>query len=148
MHCLRWHWSAKHWDLALGLSVELRKVLKWLLVILFRVVLPIMILEFRQEMKFSVLMGWMWWVLKWFGIWDSFSNRIIYVQVNASHHRVVQLMGEAALRGQVTMILRRKTPLKHKIYPYDVIVSRNENEGFGFVIISSTSQYYGSTIGE
>uniref|UniRef100_A0A1B0DEK7 Uncharacterized protein n=1 Tax=Phlebotomus papatasi TaxID=29031 RepID=A0A1B0DEK7_PHLPP len=68
--------------------------------------------------------------------------------VNASHHRVVQLMGEAALRGQVTMILRRKTPLKHKIYPYDVIVSRNENEGFGFVIISSTSQYYGSTIGK
>ncbi|XP_059622680.1 membrane-associated guanylate kinase, WW and PDZ domain-containing protein 1 [Phlebotomus argentipes] len=68
--------------------------------------------------------------------------------VNASHHRVVQLMGEAALRGQVTMILRRKTVQKHKIYPYDIIVSRNENEGFGFVIISSTSQYYGSTIGK
>ncbi|GAB0090029.1 membrane-associated guanylate kinase, WW and PDZ domain-containing protein 1 [Sergentomyia squamirostris] len=68
--------------------------------------------------------------------------------VNASHHRVVQLMGEAALRGQVTMILRRKNLTKHKIYPYDVIVSRNENEGFGFVIISSTSQYYGSTIGK
>uniref|UniRef100_A0A1B0GJ10 Uncharacterized protein n=1 Tax=Lutzomyia longipalpis TaxID=7200 RepID=A0A1B0GJ10_LUTLO len=69
-------------------------------------------------------------------------------QVNASHHRVVQLMGEAALRGQVTMILRRKAMEKHKIYPYDVIVSRNENEGFGFVIISSTNQYFGSTIGK
>ncbi|XP_055693692.1 membrane-associated guanylate kinase, WW and PDZ domain-containing protein 2 [Lutzomyia longipalpis] len=68
--------------------------------------------------------------------------------VNASHHRVVQLMGEAALRGQVTMILRRKAMEKHKIYPYDVIVSRNENEGFGFVIISSTNQYFGSTIGK
>lgn len=75
-------------------------------------------------------------------------------------------MGEAALRGQVTMILRRKMQIRavgssngimlqqhqnqqqHQIgirYPYDVIVSRNENEGFGFVI--SSSQYYGSTIG-
>lgn len=62
-------------------------------------------------------------------------------------------MGEAGLRGQVTMILRRKiirpmightNPVLR--YPYDVIVSRNENEGFGFVI--SSSQYYGSTIGE
>lgn len=33
-------------------------------------------------------------------------------------------------------------------YPYDVIVSRHENEGFGFVIISSSNHYYGSTIGE
>lgn len=33
-------------------------------------------------------------------------------------------------------------------FPYDVIVSRNENEGFGFVIISATNQYYGSTIGK
>lgn len=102
-------------------------------------------------------------------------------------------MGEAALRGQVTMILRRKVAVRqmapmpntnsttnattaaaaHLVnvsnggltpqqmpmqspqqqsatqvirYPYDVIVSRNENEGFGFVI--SSSQYYGSTIGE
>ena len=105
-------------------------------------------------------------------------------------------MGEAALRGQVTMILRRRarigliqqqthnipnqlmvqqsllnTPpltsgasglLQHPSplptmlrnnppppvrYPYDVIVTRHENEGFGFVIISSSNQYYGSTIG-
>ena len=103
-------------------------------------------------------------------------------------------MGEAALRGQVTMILRRRarigliqqqthniptqlmvqqtllntppltgansllqhpSPLQtmlrnnpsHVRYPYDVIVTRHENEGFGFVIISSSNQYYGSTIG-
>lgn len=113
-------------------------------------------------------------------------------------------MGEAALRGQVTMILRRRTrpgitqqqmPQHHTMpthlmtqqtssllnntnitvnnsggllqypaaaalqpimrnnvpavrYPYDVIVTRHENEGFGFVIISSSNQYYGSTIGK
>ncbi|KNC24682.1 hypothetical protein FF38_11210 [Lucilia cuprina] len=107
-------------------------------------------------------------------------------------------MGEAALRGQVTMILRRRTrpgitqpqlqqhsmpqqlmvqqqqqsllnntgltgnvgmlqhpsPLQPLLrnnpirYPYDVIVTRHENEGFGFVIISSSNQYYGSTIGK
>ncbi|XP_061389623.1 membrane-associated guanylate kinase, WW and PDZ domain-containing protein 1, partial [Musca vetustissima] len=96
--------------------------------------------------------------------------------VNASHHKVVSLMGEAALRGQVTMILRRRTghnrpppmqqqqqtplhqhsvPSHHQMpmmsplrYPYDVIVTRHENEGFGFVIISSSNQYYGSTIGK
>ncbi|TMW48612.1 hypothetical protein DOY81_006305, partial [Sarcophaga bullata] len=114
--------------------------------------------------------------------------------VNSSHHKVVSLMGEAALRGQVTMILRRRarigliqqqthnipsqlmvqqtllnTPplsgasslLQHPSpsqtmlrinppvrYPYDVIVTRHENEGFGFVIISSSNQYYGSTIGK
>lgn len=91
-------------------------------------------------------------------------------------------MGEAAQRGRVTMILRRRVhdpnaanmqPMHHHqhpqhqqhqqhqhpqhiqhphmqrefIYPYDVIVSRNENESFGFVIISASNQYYGSTIG-
>lgn len=106
-------------------------------------------------------------------------------------------MGEAALRGQVTMILRRRvedqsdtitsglssslsmntnsvrelqflqnnnidersesqqmqsTKLiasnsNNLTYPYDVIVSRKDNESFGFVIISSSNQYYGSTIG-
>ncbi|XP_037918553.1 membrane-associated guanylate kinase, WW and PDZ domain-containing protein 1-like isoform X2 [Hermetia illucens] len=72
--------------------------------------------------------------------------------INASHHKVVSLMGEAALRGQVKMILRRRIrnppPVRSIRYPYDVIVSRNENEGFGFVIISSSNQYYGSTIGK
>ncbi|KAG4073898.1 hypothetical protein HA402_014103 [Bradysia odoriphaga] len=73
--------------------------------------------------------------------------------VQGSHHRVVQLMQEAGHRGHVTMILRRKVTYyqqptyNHRIYPYDVIISRNENEGFGFVISSST-QYYGSTIGK
>lgn len=33
------------------------------------------------------------------------------------------------------------------IYPYDVTVTRQENEGFGFVIISSVSRA-GSTIGK
>lgn len=91
-------------------------------------------------------------------------------------------MGEAAQRGRVTMILRRRIhdpnggsvqhlqlqqppppplppqhhhPHSHShlqrdfvhVYPYDVIVSRNENESFGFVIISASNQYYGSTIG-
>lgn len=72
------------------------------------------------------------------------------MKVNASHHRVVQLMGEAGLRGQVRMILRRKNQFNQNFtrYPYDVIVSRNENEGFGFVIISSSNQYFGSTIGK
>lgn len=69
-------------------------------------------------------------------------------------------MGEAAQRGRVTMILRRRVNdpnmvdtqhehLSHDpIYPYDVVVTRNENESFGFVIISATNQYYGSTIGK
>ena len=35
----------------------------------------------------------------------------------------------------------------HDTYPYDVTVTRNENEGFGFVIISSVTRA-GSTIGE
>ncbi|XP_058458463.1 membrane-associated guanylate kinase, WW and PDZ domain-containing protein 1 [Malaya genurostris] len=73
---------------------------------------------------------------------------------NASHHRVVQLMGEAGLRGQVTMILRRRKPSKppppppNPRNPCNVLVSRSENEGFGFVIISSSGQYHGSSIGD
>lgn len=69
-------------------------------------------------------------------------------KVQASHHRVVQLMGEAAVKGQVTMILRRRVIQPKIQYPYDVLVTRNENEGFGFVIISASNQYYGSTIGK
>lgn len=67
-------------------------------------------------------------------------------------------MGEAAQNGQVTMILRRKVPnpnMQHQHhqhmqttqYPYDVIVSRNDNESFGIVVISAANPYYGSTIG-
>lgn len=60
-------------------------------------------------------------------------------------------MGDAAQNGQVTMILRRRVqnpPQPIIQYPYDVIVLRNETEGFGFVIISASNQYYGSTIGK
>lgn len=69
--------------------------------------------------------------------------------MQATHHRVVQLMNDARQRGYVTMILRRKNFLRAKIvqYPYDVVVKRNEDEGFGFVILSASNQYYGSTIG-
>ena len=35
----------------------------------------------------------------------------------------------------------------HDTYPYDVTVTRRENEGFGFVIISSVTKS-GSTIGK
>lgn len=74
-------------------------------------------------------------------------------------------MSEAALRGQVTMLLRkRKSRNINNFYPpqnqnntyettnmpntYDVIINRQEHEGFGFVIISSSNQMTGSTIGK
>merc|ERR1719309_1147858 len=64
-------------------------------------------------------------------------------------------MGHAAQRGQVALTVRRRQPQESyregsgsqvQGYPYDVTVSRLENEGFGFVIISSVSRA-GSTIG-
>ncbi|XP_013779275.2 membrane-associated guanylate kinase, WW and PDZ domain-containing protein 1-like isoform X2 [Limulus polyphemus] len=82
----------------------------------------------------------------------SVDNQVV---LNTSHHHVVQLMGNAALNGRVTLGLRRRhsslDPLNHhksteNIYPYDITVKRKENEGFGFVIISSVSKA-GSTIG-
>lgn len=78
--------------------------------------------------------------------------------LKASHHQVVQLMGNAALRGRVSLRLRRRLHSVHQVptYPhpshshggqlYDVTVTRTENEGFGFVIISSANKV-GSTIG-
>ncbi|XP_066948351.1 membrane-associated guanylate kinase, WW and PDZ domain-containing protein 1-like isoform X23 [Macrobrachium rosenbergii] len=74
--------------------------------------------------------------------------------VGSSHHRVVQLMSAAATQGRVTLTLRRmmstSTELHNRSlemqYPYDVEVTRRENEGFGFVIISSVTKS-GSTIG-
>ncbi|KAK3797832.1 hypothetical protein RRG08_052431 [Elysia crispata] len=66
--------------------------------------------------------------------------------LNASHHRVVQLMTNAALNGRVTLSVRRvlgpEADSMSSIpqYPYDVVVSRRENEGFGFVIISSVNK--------
>jgi len=68
--------------------------------------------------------------------------------VGASHHVVVGMMGHAGHRGQVALTVRRRQPQEgyREGYPYDVTVSRLENEGFGFVIISSVSRA-GSTIG-
>lgn len=81
----------------------------------------------------------------------------------ASHHLVVKLMNDAALHGQVTMLLRKRkspnlttfyrpptTTFENQVIPntYDVIINRQEHEGFGFVIISSSHQQSGSTIGE
>jgi len=60
----------------------------------------------------------------------------------------VGMMGSAAQRGQVQLTIRRRQYQEGypEGYPYDVTVSRLENEGFGFVIISSVSRA-GSTIG-
>merc|ERR1712223_1331351 len=73
--------------------------------------------------------------------------------VNSSHHQVVGLMGQAAQNGRVTLTVQRRVyqpqdygQSRPTEYPYDVTVSRRENEGFGFVIISSASRA-GSTIG-
>lgn len=92
--------------------------------------------------------------------------------LKASHRQVVQLMNAAANRGQVNLLLRRRmyTPLvvgpPYPNWPpenqlirtphvpvvpsfgqtYDITVQRQENEGFGFVIISSVNKA-GSTIG-
>ncbi|KAG5672544.1 hypothetical protein PVAND_002665 [Polypedilum vanderplanki] len=82
----------------------------------------------------------------------------------ASHHLVVKLMNDAALLGQVTMLLRKRKPqnlnnfyrppqssyVNQPVIPntYDVIINRQEHEGFGFVIISSSNQSSGSTIGK
>ncbi|XP_077488025.1 membrane associated guanylate kinase, WW and PDZ domain containing protein magi isoform X7 [Amblyomma americanum] len=87
-------------------------------------------------------------------------DEIVFVDgqnvLHASHHHVVQLMGAAALNGCVTLGLRRKArslvDSPHRLnncevtYPYNVTVMRHENEGFGFVIISSVGKA-GSTIG-
>ncbi|XP_018407261.1 PREDICTED: membrane-associated guanylate kinase, WW and PDZ domain-containing protein 1-like isoform X2 [Cyphomyrmex costatus] len=81
--------------------------------------------------------------------------------MNSSHHHVVQLMIAAAQNGRVTLGIRRRINTQEHLqenlqssygrqmnlqYPYDVTVTRMENEGFGFVIISSVNKA-GSTIG-
>ncbi|KAI5731509.1 hypothetical protein M8J77_011202 [Diaphorina citri] len=72
--------------------------------------------------------------------------------LNSSHHHVVELMGKASVYGRVTLGIRRKvmppaeTTSMMLGYPYDVTITRRENEGFGFVIISSLNKA-GSTIG-
>lgn len=95
--------------------------------------------------------------------------------LKASHQQVVQLINAAAARGQVSLILRRcmhpqmlpvsssysvgmnnwATDSHHTMavsngnngHTYDVTVQRTENEGFGFVIISSANKI-GSTVGK
>ncbi|XP_042228565.1 uncharacterized protein LOC121870683 isoform X6 [Homarus americanus] len=74
--------------------------------------------------------------------------------LGSSHHHVVQLMAGAATHGRVTLTLRRRSLNPSELhnrsleiqFPYDVTVTRRENEGFGFVIISSVTKS-GSTIG-
>lgn len=96
--------------------------------------------------------------------------------LKAAHRQVVQLMNAAAARGEVSLVLRRRvypamppgpyptcsawphenqlpaTSAHTPVMPlagqtYDVTVQRQENEGFGFVIISSVNKV-GSTIGK
>lgn len=75
--------------------------------------------------------------------------------INSSHHRVVTLMTLAGQRGHVTLGVRRRvlgdsgylSLGQSEMYPYDVLVTRRETEGFGFVIISSISKM-GSVIGK
>ncbi|CAG9855534.1 unnamed protein product [Phyllotreta striolata] len=96
-----------------------------------------------------------------------------YSVIKASHRQVVQLMNAAATRGQVNLVLRRRVhpvnagasywtvdghsqmPVNMTLIPanshlvsstHEVTVQRTENEGFGFVIISSANKI-GSTIG-
>lgn len=67
--------------------------------------------------------------------------------INSSHHQVVQLMGIAASNGRVKLRIRRRlNQIPRTSSTYNVVVTRSENEGFGFVIISSANKA-GSTIG-
>ncbi|ELU17710.1 hypothetical protein CAPTEDRAFT_146207 [Capitella teleta] len=94
-------------------------------------------------------------------------DEILYVEgqcvVGSSHHRVVQVMGHCASSGTVALVVRRRTagsatPATSELsvrvpnrmtdsFPYDVAVTRREDEGFGFVIISSRTRS-GSVIGK
>ncbi|XP_071961683.1 membrane-associated guanylate kinase, WW and PDZ domain-containing protein 3-like isoform X2 [Antedon mediterranea] len=101
-------------------------------------------------------------------------DELLYVDgqsvIGSSHRKVVNLMGNAALAGRVSLGIRRKLPANaaplddrspmtkrppsttsqgsdpHVTYPYDINLSRRDTEGFGFVILSSTLQS-GSKIG-
>ncbi|XP_067119400.1 LOW QUALITY PROTEIN: membrane-associated guanylate kinase, WW and PDZ domain-containing protein 1-like [Centruroides vittatus] len=80
--------------------------------------------------------------------------------INTTHHHVVQLMGNASINGIVTLGIKRDIPPRNieslpdsyanhftdLVYPYNITVTRKQNEGFGFVIISSVNRI-GSTIG-
>merc|ERR1711899_244416 len=73
--------------------------------------------------------------------------------LNSSHHQVVGLMGKAAQNGRVTLTVQRRIyqpqdygQSRPTEYPYEITVTRRENEGFGFVKTSTASRA-GSTIG-
>ncbi|KAL1242647.1 WW and PDZ domain-containing protein,Membrane-associated guanylate kinase [Trichinella spiralis] len=82
--------------------------------------------------------------------------------LGSSHQRAVQLMNNASKNGHVKLVVRRRRrkqassemsrsismPLAScsRRYPFDVTIARKENEGFGFVIISSVNRA-GSAIG-
>lgn len=85
-------------------------------------------------------------------------DEIMYVDgllvLGASHHHVVQMMSQAGSNARVQLGIRRRvmTPSTSVVAPfspvsYEVSVSRREDEGFGFVIISSAQQRGGSAIG-
>ncbi|KRZ56119.1 Membrane-associated guanylate kinase, WW and PDZ domain-containing protein 2 [Trichinella nativa] len=76
--------------------------------------------------------------------------------LGSSHQRAVQLMNNASKNGHVKLVVRRRRrkqassemsrsismPLAScsRRYPFDVTIARKENEGFGFVIISSVNR--------
>ncbi|XP_050527687.1 membrane-associated guanylate kinase, WW and PDZ domain-containing protein 1 [Daktulosphaira vitifoliae] len=78
--------------------------------------------------------------------------------LNTSHDYVINLMGQAARNGSVTLGINHikpdsklnciLAPPKQHIdvqYPYDVTLTKRDQEGFGFVVISSLNK--GPTIG-
>uniref|UniRef100_A0A5S6R650 Membrane-associated guanylate kinase, WW and PDZ domain-containing protein 2 n=1 Tax=Trichuris muris TaxID=70415 RepID=A0A5S6R650_TRIMR len=92
-----------------------------------------------------------------------FNDEIVEIDgrciLNSGHQEAVDLMSDASRRGRVKLVVRRRRteklprsismPLSSKdarAYPFDVTVVRRENEGFGFVIISSVNRV-GSAIG-
>ncbi|CDW55828.1 membrane associated guanylate kinase, WW and PDZ [Trichuris trichiura] len=91
-----------------------------------------------------------------------FNDEIVEIDgqciLNCGHQEAVDLMSDASRRGRVKLVVRRprtefprsiSMPLSSsdvRAYPFDVTVVRRENEGFGFVIISSVNRA-GSAIG-
>ncbi|VDK42073.1 unnamed protein product [Anisakis simplex] len=77
--------------------------------------------------------------------------------VGESHAKAVQLMQQSAANGHVKLIVRRQRDVSRStsmplnqlnvvLNTYDVVLTRSDQDGFGFVIISSTNKN-GSTIG-
>uniref|UniRef100_F1KSV9 Membrane-associated guanylate kinase, WW and PDZ domain-containing protein 1 n=1 Tax=Ascaris suum TaxID=6253 RepID=F1KSV9_ASCSU len=77
--------------------------------------------------------------------------------VGESHATAVQLMQQSAANGHVKLIVRRQKEVPRStsmplnqlnvvLNTYDVVLTRSDHDGFGFVIISSVNKN-GSTIG-